>query len=663
MASRVKGIVVEIGGDTTGLDKALKDTNKQINTTQTSLKDVERLLKLDPKNTTLLAQKQRLLTKAVSDTGDKLKVLQQAEKQVQEQFKKGEVSQDQYEALQREIESTKLKLNKLEGEADDVASAIKGINEKPVKDVADAADKAEDALEDAGKQASNFGDMLKAELSADGLEAIADTLKDVAEESKEYRKVMASLEVSSKDAGYSAEETAETYKKLYGVLGDEQTAATTVANLQALHVNQGKLKSIIDGTVGAWAKYGDSIPIDGLAEAVNETVKTGQVTGNLADVLNWGSKAGETFGVTMRANTEANQEWNNSVADAKSAEDFFNLALQQCATEAERTNLIMQMMADQGLTSAGEAWQKNNQSMIESNQALANMQEQTAKLGELVEPVFTRITNTVATALAWFNSLDSGTQTFILTIVGLIAAVAALAPVVSGAITIFNGLNAVLGFLAANPVVLIIAAIVALIAAFAILWNKCDEFRNFWIGLWEGIKSTAVSIWDFLKEKVFQPIANAFVSLWNGIKSVINGMFRGIEAYINGIIGGVNFLIRAVNKISFDVPDWVPEIGGKKLGFNLPELSKVSLPQLGKGGSVLRGSAIVGEAGPELLTVQPGRTIVQPLNSTTTNHHSTNLGSVAINVYSAPGQDVRQLAQIVMEEFQTIYTSREVALV
>lgn len=663
MASRVKGIVVEIGGDTTGLDKALKDTNKQINTTQTSLKDVERLLKLDPKNTTLLAQKQRLLTKAVSDTGDKLKVLQQAEKQVQEQFKKGDVSQDQYEALQREIESTKLKLNKLEGEADDVASAIKGINEKPVKDVAVAADKAEDALEDAGKQASNFGDMLKAELSADGLEAIADTLKDVAQESKEYRKVMASLEVSSKDAGYTAEETAETYKKLYGVLGDEQTAATTVANLQALHVNQSKLKTIINGTVGAWAKYGDSIPIDGLAEAVNETVKTGQVTGNLADVLNWGSKAGETFGVTMRANTEANQEWNNSVADAKSAEDFFNLALQQCATEAERTNLIMQMMADQGLTSAGEAWQRNNQSMIESNQAQANMQEQTAKLGELVEPVFTRITNAVATALAWFNSLDSGTQTFILTIVGLIAAVAALAPVVSGAITIFNGLNAVLGFLAANPVVLIIAAIVALIAAFAVLWNKCDEFRNFWIGLWEGIKSTAVSFWEFLKEKVFQPIGNAFVSLWNGIKSVINGMLRGIEAYINSIISGINFLIRAINKISVDVPDWVPEFGGRKLGFNLPELSKVSLPQLAKGGSVLRGSAIVGEAGPELLTVQPGRTIVQPLNSTTTNHHSTSLGSVAINVYGAPGQDVRQLAQIVMEEFQTVYASKEVALV
>ena len=662
MASRVKGIVVEIGGDTTGLDKALKDTNKQINTTQSSLKDVERLLKLDPKNTTLLAQKQRLLSQAVSDTGDKLKVLQQAEKQVQEQFKKGDVSRDQYEALQREIIATKQKLGTLESEADDVATAIKGIEEKPIKSVKKAADEAEDALEDAGKQASSFGDILKAELTADGFEAIVDTLKDVAEESKEHRKVMASLEVSSKDAGYSAEETAEAYKKLYGVLGDDQTAATTTANLQALHLSQDKLKTMIDGVVGSWTKYGDSIPIDGLSEAINETVKTGQVTGNLADVLNWGSKEGETFGVKMREASEANEEWNSSVESAKSAEDFFNLALQECANETERVNLVMQMLADQGLTNAGKAWQDTNRSMIESNQAQADVQEQTAKLGETVEPIFTRITAAVAKALEWFNSLDGGTQTLILTIVGLIAIVATLAPIVSGVISVFQGLNAVLGFLAANPVVLIIAAIAALIAIFVTLWNKCEGFRNFWINLWEGIKSTAVSVWTFLSDKVFKPIGKAFSDLWTGIKSVLNGIFRGMESFLNGIIGGVNFLIRAINKISFDVPDWVPGIGGKKLGFNLAEMKTVSLPQLGKGGTVLRGSAVVGEAGPELLTVQPGRTIVQPLNSTATHYNSTSLGNVSIAVYGAPGQDEHQLAERVMEKFQELYASKEVAL-
>lgn len=718
MASRVKGIVVEIGGDTTGLDKALKNTNNQINSTQSSLKDVERLLKLDPNNTTLLAQKQRLLSQAVSDTGDKLKVLQQAEKQVQEQFKKGDVSQDQYEALQREIVATKQKLGKLESEADNVASAIKGIDEKPIDEVAEAADNAEDALEDAGKQASGFGEHLKAELAAAGLTSIAETLKDVAEESKDHRRVMASLEVSSEKAGYSAEQTSEAYRKLYGILGDDQAAATTLANLQAIGLSQGDLLGLIDSTVGAWTQYGDSIPIDGLAEAINETVKTGQVTGTLADVLNWGTSESESFGLSLKSTVAAEREladaeekakalteqykkalkdaggeetsytkslqeraekaeenverlqdelqvlndWNKSVSESASAEDKFNLALEECSNEAERTNMIMQALANQGLADAGQAWQDTNQSLIESNQAQADMQEQTAKLGELVEPIFTKITNAVANALAWFNSLDSGTQSFILTIVGLIAVVAAIAPVVSALISVFNGLNAVMGFLAANPIVLIIAAIAALVAVFVTLWNKCEGFRNFWINLWEGIKSTAVSVWEFLSDKVFKPIGNAFTSLWNGIKSVLNGMFRGYEAYINGIISGVNFLIRAINKISFEVPDWVPGIGGKELGFNLPEIGTVSLPQLAKGGTVLRGSAIVGEAGPELLTVQPGRTIVQPLSSTT-NHNSTSLGNVSIAVYGAPGQDENQLAELVMEKFQAIYTSKEVALV
>ena len=101
MADRIKGITVRIGGDVTGLSKALKDVNGEIRSTQTQLKDVERLLKLDPSNTKLLAQKQRLLSDAVSETKNKLDALKQAEKQVQLQFLEGKVSQEQYEGLQR----------------------------------------------------------------------------------------------------------------------------------------------------------------------------------------------------------------------------------------------------------------------------------------------------------------------------------------------------------------------------------------------------------------------------------------------------------------------------------------------------------------------------------------------------------------------------------
>ena len=93
MADRIKGITIVLGGDTTGLNKALSGTNKEIKNTQAQLRDVERLLKLDPTNTTLLEQKQRLLAEAVGETKSKLDTLKTAEKQVQDQFKKGEVSQ------------------------------------------------------------------------------------------------------------------------------------------------------------------------------------------------------------------------------------------------------------------------------------------------------------------------------------------------------------------------------------------------------------------------------------------------------------------------------------------------------------------------------------------------------------------------------------------
>lgn len=115
--NRIKGITIEIGGDTTGLDKALSGVNKQIRTTQQELRDVERLLKLDPTNTELLAQRQKLLQQAVEGTSEKLKSLKEAEKQAQEQFQRGEISEQQYNALKREIIDTEEKLNGLEDAA------------------------------------------------------------------------------------------------------------------------------------------------------------------------------------------------------------------------------------------------------------------------------------------------------------------------------------------------------------------------------------------------------------------------------------------------------------------------------------------------------------------------------------------------------------------
>ena len=126
--------------------------------------------------------------------------------------------------------------------------------------------------------------------------------------------------------------------------------------------------------------------------------------------------------------------------------------------------------------------------------------------------------------------------------------------------------------MSANPIGLVVAAIAGLVAAFVVLWNKSEGFRNFFIKMWEGIKKS--------------------------VTGVINGIIGGFEGFVNGLISGLNWIIRAINKISFKVPDWVPSIGGKQFGFNLKEISKVSIPRLATGGYVEANTpqlAIIGD--------------------------------------------------------------------
>ena len=139
MANRIKGITVEIGGDTTGLDKALKGVNSTIKTTQSSLKDVNKLLKLDPTNTNLVTQKQKLLKDAVNATKEKLDALKTAQEQARQQLEEGTLGQDKYDALQREIIETEEELRRLQQEAETTSSVLSKIDEagKKIEKVGD----------------------------------------------------------------------------------------------------------------------------------------------------------------------------------------------------------------------------------------------------------------------------------------------------------------------------------------------------------------------------------------------------------------------------------------------------------------------------------------------------------------------------------------------
>ena len=579
MPNRIQGITVEIGGDTQGLSKALSGVNREIRTTQSQLKDVERLLKLDPGNTELLRQKYELLNDSIESTEEKLDSLREAEKQVQQQFERGEVSQDQYNGLQREIIATEQALGRLQNEARDTENRINGIDEKPIEQVEDAAEDAGDALRDAGKDASHFGDMLKAGAIVEGVSGLVDSMSQLADETREYQRIMGSLEVSSERAGYTAEETADTYRQLYGVLGDDQTAATTTANLQALGFAQEDLKDLTNAAIGAWATYGDSIPIDGLAESINETIQAGQVTGNFADVLNW----------------------------AGTSEDDFNAKLENAADSTERANIVMEELARQGLVEAGEAWQKNNESLVESNQAAADFQDTMAEMSERLSPVLTAVQNGINQLLGSFldmtegidfsavgDSIEAGFSFVIDTILpklrdgfqwildnrealvtALIAigsaistymagqqvytfATTTLPKIISGFSTFFTTLSGGGGVFAAltaaiNPVTLAIAGIAAavgvVVGAFATLWNTSEEFRTNITAIWNQLVTTfqtfTQGIVDRLNELGFnfenigQVIQAAWQALCDFLAPVFEGAFQAVATIFDTITGAI----------------------------------------------------------------------------------------------------------------------------
>lgn len=287
--------------------------------------------------------------------------------------------------LNDELSSNERYLDEARTSADKCAKSIDEYG-KQVKDAA----KATDDFNGAGGGKGGIGNligqlgslkkMLVGGAVVAGLKAASDAIIGIVDETEEYRKIMGTLEASSQAAGYTAEQTAESYEYLYGVLGDTQTAATTVANLQAIGLAQGDLRNMIDSVIGAWATYGDSIPIDGLAESVNETIQAGQVTGTFADVLNW----------------------------AGVSEDEFNAKLAAANDSTERAQIVLNQLANQGLPETAKAWRDANEDVVAYNESQMKLDEAMGQLGETLAPVaaglkdvFAEGVYAAADAVAW----------------------------------------------------------------------------------------------------------------------------------------------------------------------------------------------------------------------------------------------------------------------
>ena len=794
MAAKIRGVTIQLNGDTSGLEKSLQSTNKEIKNTQNQLKDVERLLKLDPKNTELLRQKQELLGKAIGETKGKLDTLKKAE----ENMKANGVDKnsEQFQALQREIIATENELKDLTKEAKNTTSAFDKIGDT-AKKVGDAADNV--AQKTAGLSTAAAG--LVAGMGALGLKTIsaADDLATLSTRTGISTEQLQKFAYASDMVDVSTEELATAFSKMKRQMDASPEAfealGVSVKNADGTFRD---LESVFYDSLAALSQIEDETQRDITAMEI-----FGKGADSLATIIDDGGEALKEYG-----------------------------------QKAEDMGLILSEDTIGKLTETGDKIDELKAT------AMATMAETGAKLVDELAPTIEMIIEKVGEVISWIGSLDGDTLQLIMTVGLAIAAISPVAKVVSGITKAIGGVSKAITFLLANPMVAMIAAVVGFVALIAIkgeeilnILNNVDSFlqniftkdwseqfgflgqivngflavfgcvwdgikqifngiidfiRGVFTGDWEralnglgsifsgvfeGIRSVADRLTDWLsnifsknwserfgflgqivngflavfggawdgakqvlngvidfirgvftgdwqralsglgsifssafegirstadrlrnwlsnifskdwsqKFAVFGNIINAFgktvtdifsgvektfsgivsfiksvfagdwKAAWTGIKDVFGGIFdtigsiakapiNAIIGLLNGLIDGMNWVIRGINSISVEIPDWVPFVGGSRIGFNLGEIGK--LAYLARGGVLEAGSAIVGEFGPELLTMSPQGAVVQPLTNNTTNQ---NYGGVTLIVNGAPGQNIHELAEILMDE-------------
>ena len=646
MANRIKGITVEIGGDTTKLQTALKGVNSSIRDTQSQLRDVEKLLKLDPGNTELLAQKHRLLGEAVAGTKEKLATLKTAAEQANTALANGEITQDQYDALQREIIETENNLRDLERQAGQSAVALQKIaaTGEKLKTVGDNISSAGQKLlpvtagvtalgTAAVSTAANFESSMSQVQATMGI--TKDAMSTVNGESVNTMDTLSALaKKMGSETAFSASECAEALNYLALAGYDTQQMCDTLPTVLNLAAAGGiDLAAASDMVTDAMSALG--MGVDEAGTMVDQMAKTASTTNTSVaqlgeGILTIGATAKTVKGGTAELNTALGILANNGIKGAEGGTHLRNviLSLQNptdkaaaCMeqlgldvydsegnmrslndilgdlntsmdgmTAAEKSNIIGQIFNKTDLSSVnallantGSTWDDLQQSIIDSGGAaqqmadtqLDNLQGQITILksaleglaisfGELLLPAIKMIVGWVQQFVDWLNGMDEGTKKVITTVALLAAAlgpvlivvgkvvsavgtIMTIVPKVAGVIntvkTAFAALNTTM---LANPIFLIIAAITALVAAFIYLWNTNEDFRQFWINLWENVKEVAIAVWEAIKNfftAAWEAISSTAQAVWNGIKDFFSGLWEGIKTIFSTVVEVIKTII------------------------------------------------------------------------------------------------------------------------
>lgn len=676
-AKTLKGITVEINGKTTGLANALKDVTKTSTALSSNLKEINKALKLDPGNTELLNEKQKILSESVAAARKELETLEGVQKQVSDQYANGDIDRGAWLEYQNKLQKAKQHLEDLEkAQKDFGTAAAQTIKEAGAK------------IEEYGGKASKVGETLTKNVTtpltaaaAAGVAAFSavdegvDTIVTATGASGEaldglvtsYETIATSI---PEELGDVASAVGEVNTRFH-TTGEELEGQTTLF-LQFAKITGGDVVSSVDSADKVLKTFGktsdDASGLLGMvAKAAQDTGINAQ--GLMDDVLANSATFKElNFSLEESVNFMALLDENgveSGVALAGLKKAVVNLTdagmsesealqtvidkIKNAGSETEALTIAQETFGTKGAAEMATAIREGRLSLDDLSASMADystvvtdtynntmdgvdgattaanaakiaMSTLGETISDMLAPIFQHLTQLLIDAKARFDTLDDGQKQAIVTIglivaaigpalviIGkVITAVGSLVGFVSGTVvplitgTVMPALSGLWALMLANPISIVIAAIAAIVAAFALLWNKCEGFRNFWINLFSSVKSTVADA----KNNVL----STFDGIKNGISSRIEGAKNSVHNAIENIKGFFNF--------SWSLPHLQlphPYISGR-FSLNPP-----SVPSFGinwyKEGGILSGAQIFGQMGGNLLGGgEAGQEAVLPLS-------------------------------------------------
>ena len=425
---------------------------------------------------------------------------------------------------------------------------------------------------------SGFASAFKGAVGAIGGLIAAAGINELVQGAAEAQSQMSRLNASAQQNSVGAESMQATYSGLVGVLGDTDRAVETSGNLFALcGDNQQQLESLTTSLTGAFSQFGDGLPIESLAEAANETARTGTVVGGMADALNWVNASTEQWSAALGGNSAAQAAFNAAVDSGATKEDAFNAALAACSDEGERQQLVVDTL-NALYGEAGEQYEANNADLIAYNQSQDALSSSMTELGTALSPIVVALSNMAAEVAGALTPSVSSLSELVTS--GLNVAMTALKPLLDGVVsalgflgenmnillpiltglvtgfitwqaalgistliqavtTALNGMsiaqaaatvaqNLLNAAMNANPIIMVVTLIGTLVGALVGLYNTNENFRNSVNAAWNSIRTTA--------ESVFGSIANFFTVTVPGAIQTAQEWFANLPGNIKGAL-------------------------------------------------------------------------------------------------------------------------------